>query len=113
MYRNVVNIAALNHIRRYVKKDKVLESTLEKAGRKLTELRIHKGYKSHETFAFDFDLPRAQYWRLEKGKVNFTIKTLIKVLAIHKLTVEEFFAGLDDLGNGVTTRASSTAKNSD
>ncbi|MBT1698664.1 helix-turn-helix domain-containing protein [Fulvivirgaceae bacterium PWU4] len=89
-----------------------MESTLEKAGRKLTELRIQKGYKSHETFAFDYDLPRAQYWRLEKGKVNFTIKTLIKVLSIHKLTVEEFFAGIDAHDNGSAIK-SSTTKTSD
>lgn len=107
-----MNIAAAKTTSRYVKKDKLLESTLEKAGRKLTELRIHKGYKSHETFAFDYDLPRAQYWRLEKGKVNFTIKTLIKVLSIHKLTVEEFFAGIDAHDNG-STITSSTAKTSD
>ena len=60
-------------------------------GDKLTELRKQKGYSSHETFAFDFDLPRVQYWRLEKGKSNFTIKTLMKILAIHNLTVNEFF----------------------
>lgn len=60
-------------------------------GNKLTELRKQKGYKSHESFAWDYDLPRAQYWRLEKGKANFTIKTLVKVLAIHNLTLEEFF----------------------
>jgi hypothetical protein len=74
-----------------VKKDRQLEITLERVGKKLMELRIQKGYKSHETFALDFELPRVQYWRLEKGKVNFTFKTLIKVLAIHKLTVDEFF----------------------
>jgi hypothetical protein len=75
-----------------VKKDKLLEDTLENAGKKLTELRIGKGYKSHETFALDHDLPRVQYWRMEKGRANFTLKTLSKVLAIHKMSVEEFFA---------------------
>lgn len=69
----------------------MLGDTLESVGKKLIELRIQKGYKSHETFALDHDLPRVQYWRLEKGKVNFTFKTLMKVLMIHKITVEEFF----------------------
>jgi transcriptional regulator with XRE-family HTH domain len=64
-------------------------------GDKLTELRKQKGYSSHETFAFDYDLPRVQYWRLEKGKSNFTIKTLMKILAIHNLTVSEFFQRID------------------
>jgi hypothetical protein len=98
--------AGEKHKSLYVKKDKLLESTLENAGKKLTGLRIRKGYKSHETFAFDYDLPRAQYWRLEKGKVNFTIKTLVKVLSIHKLTVEEFFASLED--HSSTTRSSAS-----
>lgn len=60
-------------------------------GNRLAELRKKKGYKSHENFAWDHDLPRAQYWRLEKGKANFTIKTLVKVLAIHNISLEEFF----------------------
>jgi hypothetical protein len=77
-----------------VKKEKLLPCTLEVVGKKLIELRKEKGYKSHETFALDHELPRVQYWRLEKGKVNFTFKTLIKVLSIHEVPVEEFFAGL-------------------
>lgn len=64
---------------------------LVEIGQRLTELRKQKGYKSHEAFAWDHDLPRAQYWRLEKGKANFTIKTLVKVLAIHNLSLVEFF----------------------
>lgn len=79
-----------------MKKDRQLQQTLEIIGKKIHELRIQKGYKSHETFALDYDLPRVQYWRLEKGKVNFTIKTLLRVLSIHKLTIEEFFSGLED-----------------
>jgi hypothetical protein len=84
----------LKHHTPFVKKDGLLETTLEKTGRKLIALRIEKGYKSHETFALDHDLPRVQYWRLEKGRVNFTFKTLNKVLAIHKMTIEEFFTNL-------------------
>jgi transcriptional regulator with XRE-family HTH domain len=60
-------------------------------GKRLLELRKAKGYSSHEDFALDHDLPRVQYWRLEKGKANFTIKSLIRILSIHDLTVEEFF----------------------
>jgi hypothetical protein len=60
-------------------------------GRRLTELRKHKGYSSHESFALDHDLPGIHYCRLENGKTNHTIRTLSKVLAIHGLTIEEFF----------------------
>lgn len=68
-------------------------------GNKLTELRKQKGYTSHESFAFDFDLPRVQYWRLEKGKSNFTIKTLMKVLVIHNISLDEFFNSLNATAN--------------
>jgi transcriptional regulator with XRE-family HTH domain len=61
---------------------------------KLMELRKQKGYTSHEDFAFDHDIPRVQYWRLEKGQTNLTLKSLIKLLVIHKITVEEFFGSL-------------------
>lgn len=64
---------------------------LEQIGVRLTALRKSKGYSSHEDFAFDHDIPRAQYWRLEKGKANFTIKTLSKILQIHGLTLLDFF----------------------
>lgn len=60
-------------------------------GERLTQLRKKKGYSSHETFALDYDLPRVQYWRLEKGKANFTIRSLVKILEIHGVTVQEFF----------------------
>jgi transcriptional regulator with XRE-family HTH domain len=74
-----------------VKEEEILSNLLKRVGVKLTELRKQKGYTSHEDFAFDNDIPRVQYWRIEKGKTNLTLKSLIKLLAIHKLTVEEFF----------------------
>jgi transcriptional regulator with XRE-family HTH domain len=77
-----------------VKEEEILSNLLKRVGVKLTELRKQKGYTSHEDFAFDHDIPRVQYWRIEKGTTNLTLKSLIKLLAIHKMTVEEFFASL-------------------
>lgn len=77
-----------------VKAEEALSSLLKRIGLKLTELRKQKGYTSHEDFAHDHEIPRVQYWRLEKGQTNVTMKSLIKLLAIHKLTVEEFFGNL-------------------
>lgn len=79
-----------------VKEEEVLSNLLKRIGRKLKELRKKKGYTSHEDFAFDHDIPRVQYWRLEKGQANLTMKSLVKLLAIHKLSVEEFFQTLKD-----------------
>ena len=58
--------------------------------KKLKELRIKAGYSSYETFANDYDLDRKQYWRFENG-TNLTLKTLIKILQIHKVSLMDFF----------------------
>ena len=65
---------------------------LKEIGAKLIALRKQKGYSSHESFALDHDLPRVQYWRVEAGKANCTIKTLARILSIHQLSVTEFFS---------------------
>ena len=57
---------------------------------KIKELRIKKGYSSHENFAWDNNLNRVQYWRIEKGS-NITIKTLLSILDIHQISLSEFF----------------------
>jgi transcriptional regulator with XRE-family HTH domain len=55
-------------------------------------LRKLKGYSSHETFAFDNGIPRKQYWRMEKGTENITMRSLVKILQIHNLRAAEFFS---------------------
>jgi transcriptional regulator with XRE-family HTH domain len=69
------------------------EKRLIKIGEKLRELRKKAGYKSYENFAFDNEINRVQYGRMEKGS-NITLVSLLKVLDIHKLTLEDFFVGL-------------------
>jgi len=71
---------------------------VEKISERIRQLRIEKGYSSYESFSFDHDIPRMQYWRLEKGKTNLTIKTLEKILEIHDITIQEFFN--DDIFTG-------------
>jgi hypothetical protein len=68
-----------------------LDSILDLIGRKLLELRLKKGYKSHADFAKDHALPRIQYWRMEKGKSNVTLRSLCRVLAAHDLSIEDLF----------------------
>lgn len=69
------------------------EKRLIKIGERLRDLRKKSGYKSYENFAFDNELNRVQYGRMETG-ANITIASLLKVLDIHKLTLEDFFTGL-------------------
>ena len=63
-------------------------------GQRLKKLRLKKGYKSYETFAWDNEIPRVQYWRMEKG-TNFTISSLLRVLDSHNLTLEDFFSEIN------------------
>ncbi|MBQ4821514.1 helix-turn-helix transcriptional regulator [Aquimarina sp. MMG016] len=62
-------------------------------GERIRELRLKAGYTSYETFAVDNGLPRKNYWRIEKGQ-NFTIETLLRILDIHNISLEDFFKGL-------------------
>ena len=67
------------------------DDILLKIGNRLREIRKAKGYTSYETFAFDNDIPRMHYWRMEKGLANITIRTLEKILKIHNIGFKEFF----------------------
>ena len=67
---------------------------LIKIGEKLKKMRLDKGYTSYENFAFENDLPRVHYWRIENGKTNLTIKTLTRILKIYNISIQEFFADL-------------------
>ena len=80
------------------KDDEVFETLKKRIGSRLTELRKNKGYTSYEIFAFDHDISRMQYWRIEKGMANLTLKTLMKLLTIHKITIEDFFNSLSSSG---------------
>ena len=65
--------------------------TLLEIGKRLKVLRELKGFTSYERFAIEYDISRMHYWQIEKGKSNVTIKTLIKILNIHEITIENFF----------------------
>ena len=77
-----------------MKEKEAFDGTLRKIGLKLKDIRVKRGYTSHEDFAYDNDIPRVQYWRIEKGNANLTMKSLARLLAIHKMTIEEFFVAL-------------------
>ena len=69
------------------------DKTIKIIASKLKKIRIEKGFSSYENFAYQNDLPRVQYWRMEKG-TNFTIKNLLRILEIHNITIEDFFKDL-------------------
>ena len=44
-------------------KDEYIAQQLENLGERLKEIRREKGYTNYEQFAFDNEIPRAQYGR--------------------------------------------------
>lgn len=63
----------------------------------IKQLRKDAGYSSYEDFAIQHDIDRKQYWRIENGS-NITIKTLIKILAMHKKDLPSFFSEIERHG---------------
>lgn len=82
--------------------------TLKIIGRRVTELRLAKGYPSRLEFANDHDLAHIQYWRIEKGLANLTFKSLAKVLAIHNMTIEDLFCEMLSKKSKQKTKTGST-----
>lgn len=67
------------------------EEELQKLGKRIKQLRISKGYKNYEIFAYEHGINRAQYGQYENGK-NITYTTLIKLMNAFEITIEEFFS---------------------
>ncbi|MGE0077499.1 MAG: helix-turn-helix domain-containing protein [Bacteroidales bacterium] len=74
-----------------MKKQDIGNIELEKLAKRIKSLRIKKGYSNYETFAYDNDLPRAQYGRYEQGQ-DLRYTSLIKVVKALGVTMEEFFS---------------------
>jgi transcriptional regulator with XRE-family HTH domain len=67
------------------------ESALDDLGYKLRHLRNKNGFATSEEFANAYGLPKIQYWKMENGKTNVTLKSLLRILQIYKMSLEEFF----------------------
>jgi transcriptional regulator with XRE-family HTH domain len=67
------------------------EGYIKKLADRIRALRTQKGYASYENFAFDKELPRAQYGRYEKGE-DIRFSSLVKLVQAFDMTLEEFFS---------------------
>ena len=74
-----------------MKSHKAFKTMLAQIGIKLAELRIKKGFSTIKEFSQKYGLPEIQYWRMEKGKANVTLKSLVRVLNIHNISMQDFF----------------------
>jgi len=79
-----------------MRRDKAFRNLLANVGNHLANLRVKKGYPTIKAFANKYDLPEIQYWRIEKGKANITLRSLTRILHIHNITLRDFFCLLDD-----------------
>jgi transcriptional regulator with XRE-family HTH domain len=59
-------------------------------GERIRQLRIEKGYSNYENFAFEKDIPRAQFGRYERGE-DLRYTSLLKVCQALDVTIQEFF----------------------
>jgi transcriptional regulator with XRE-family HTH domain len=66
------------------------KSTLESFGAKLKQLRLKKGL-TLEQLAFEADIELSQVHRVEKGKVNPTLTTLIAIAKGLGVKLSEIF----------------------
>lgn len=64
---------------------------LKKLGERIKSLRLKRGYNNYENFAYDNDLPRAQYGRYENGQ-DLRYTSLVKVVKALGVSMEEFFS---------------------
>ncbi len=70
------------------------DGRIKNIGAHIKELRINKGYSSAEIFAYEHDLNRISYWRMERGS-NITMNSLLRILDIHQITLSEFFKDIN------------------
>ncbi|MFN7913193.1 MAG: helix-turn-helix domain-containing protein [Bacteroidota bacterium] len=79
------------------KKVKTKPKEVYALAKRIKQLRLKKGYKSYEIFAYDHNISRSQYGRYEKGEdIRYT--SLLKVIRALGVTPKEFFSkDFDDL----------------
>ena len=66
------------------------ETELKRLGKRIKELRVKAGYTSYEYFAYEHDIPRAQFGRYEQGK-DLRFSSLVKIASAFGMTLKEFF----------------------
>ena len=63
-------------------------------GLRIKTLREHKSL-SQEDLANDCNIPKSQITRIEKAKVNTTVRTLVKIANALEIEFQELFLNVD------------------
>lgn len=61
-----------------------------KISTKIRKIRKEKGYKSHETFAYEHGIDRTQWGKIERG-INMKMSSLHTAIKVLGMTPAEFF----------------------
>ncbi|MCT4644993.1 MAG: helix-turn-helix domain-containing protein [Carboxylicivirga sp.] len=64
---------------------------LKALGKRLRSIRLSKGYRNYELFAFQNEISRSQYGRYENGQ-DLRISSLLKITQALDISLEEFFS---------------------
>lgn len=76
---------------------KLTSKEAQALGKRIKDLRIKKGYKSQETFAYDHGYTLSYYSRLERGE-DIRFSSLVKVCKALGVSLKEFFSeGFDKM----------------
>jgi len=72
-------------------KEENTEKQLHNLSERFKKLRKEKGFTNYEQFAFDNEIPRAQYGRYENGE-DLRFSSLLKVLKAMNISLKDFFS---------------------
>ena len=70
---------------------KALGKELTQLGKRIKTLRLKKGHSNYEYFAYEHNIPRAQYGRYENGE-DLRFSSLLKIVKAFDMTLKEFFS---------------------
>lgn len=67
------------------------EHTRVQLGQRIKALRVAKGHKNYEKFAFEHNISRSQYWRYEQGE-DLKFSSLVRIVKALDMTLADFFS---------------------
>ena len=70
--------------------DEFTKEQLKKLGDRIKALRISKGYTNYEYFAYEHNIPRAQFGRYERGE-DLRFSSLVKVVKAFGMDIAGVF----------------------
>lgn len=71
------------------------EEFYTKVAERIKSLRKEKGHNNYEHFANYIEVASLTFWKLENGKGDFKMETLLSVLEGLGIGIEEFFTDFD------------------